>query len=145
MTRIIVGFIIGVVISRNSAAMPHPVFASVILAFLIGGYLMYRFGKRDVNVAVATAVAVANADAAAAADASAKAAANAAVNLVLMQQPGSIGYGSPITLDREYRESIVEESLRSLDHDESHNMVSQITTNKRKVRESCEGEDSYSL
>lgn len=84
MFRLIVGFLLGVIIARNYGAMQMPILATVIVFTIAGFWLFYRYGKRDVNVAVATAVAVANAKAEAAAEAKAQAIANAAVHIYQM-------------------------------------------------------------
>ncbi|MBN9326852.1 MAG: hypothetical protein BGO38_05330 [Cellulomonas sp. 73-145] len=75
------GFIGGVVVSRNAAAMPHPVASAVLLGVVAVVALAWWAGHRDKASAVAVAVAKAEAIAAAKADAQAAAIAQAAVHL----------------------------------------------------------------
>lgn len=80
MFRLVMGFILGVIISRNAGAYATPFWGSILVFSLAGMWLFYRFGKRDVNLAVATAVAKADAKA----DAKAQAVASAAVQIFQM-------------------------------------------------------------
>lgn len=84
MIRLIIGFVIGVIISRNASTYSTPFWGSILLFALIGMFLFYKFGKRDYKLAVATAVAQANAQAIAQADAKAQAVASAAVQIFQM-------------------------------------------------------------
>lgn len=84
MIRLIAGFCIGVMISRNAQQYATPYWGAIILGAILGAVLFYFFGKRDKNIAVATAVATAVASANAAADAKAQAIANAAVHIYQM-------------------------------------------------------------
>lgn len=85
MFRVVLGFLLGVIAAKNTQEMQFPVFAAVLVAFIGGCYITYRFGKRDINSAVATAVAVATSKAKAEAEASAAAIANAAIQFHLHQ------------------------------------------------------------
>lgn len=133
MIRVVIGFIIGVIISRNAATMPQPVFAAVIFGAFLGFLAAYFFGRRDKNFAVATAVSVAVAKANAASEANAKAAASAAVNLVLMQNPATPwGYEPRYAMGNEAREEIVNESLKVLDSAADSSRVSNTDEDKDK-------------
>lgn len=84
MIRLIAGFIIGVMVSRNAQQYATPYWGAIVLGAVLGATAFYFFGKRDKNIAVATAVATAIAQASAAAEAKAQAIANAAVHIYQM-------------------------------------------------------------
>lgn len=83
---IIIGFLGGVVIARNSAAMSHPQQGAVVLAMILGGFVLWRAGYKGKAEAVATAVAIATATAKAEATANAQ----AAINLYMNAEKSSI-------------------------------------------------------
>lgn len=83
MVRIIIGFLVGVIVSRNAQAYGTPFWGACLLGLILGGVASYFFGKRDKNIAVATAVATAVAAAEAKADARAQAIANSAVQIYM--------------------------------------------------------------
>lgn len=83
MFRIGIGFIIGVIVSRNATQYSTPFWGAILLVCMIGLTLMYFFGRHDKNVAVATAVATAIASSKAEAEAQAQAIANSAVQIYM--------------------------------------------------------------
>lgn len=121
------GFVIGVVVARNSAAMPAPAGSAVVLGLVLGLVLAWFAGRRDKAAAVAVAVASARAEAAAAAEAQAAAIASAAVHLHMagysVTEPGqeaSVERGAPTrVLSRRSDVQLAKEWVHEYD-DEHH-------------------------
>ncbi len=115
MFRIILGFIIGVIISRNAQALAAPVASAVVAGAMFGLWATYRFGNKDKNTAVATAVAIATANARAEATAQAQ----SVINL----------YGIPLKLDPSGSDAIMvsdSDTDRIIDHGHaSHQRIDQ--------------------
>lgn len=84
MFRLVIGFIVGVIVSRNAQQYSTPYWGAIIFGVLIGATFFYFFGRRDKNIAVATAVATAVSNA----NAKAAAVAQSAVNVYM--QSGQI-------------------------------------------------------
>lgn len=84
MIRLLLGFAIGCIIARNAQPYATPFWGTIICFTALGMFIFYKFGKRDVNLAVATAVATAVAKSEAEANAKAQAVANAAVHIFQM-------------------------------------------------------------
>lgn len=85
---IILGFMGGVIVSRNAVTMSHPELAAVFFTMIVSCGIMWWAGYRGKSTAVATAVATAVSIAKAEANANAKAVASSAINLYLGQQAG---------------------------------------------------------
>lgn len=102
---LILGFLGGIVTTRNAEPMGAPATSAVFLAFVVGCGLLWFAGYRGKREAVATAVATAVASANAAAEASARSAATSAVTLYLGQQAG---------ITPEMHEQIVDSSVKEI-------------------------------
>lgn len=87
---ILLGFIGGVIITRNAAPMSAPSKGALVLAMLVGGFILWRAGYKGKAEAVATAVAIATATATAEAKAEATAQAQAAINLYMGASPDRV-------------------------------------------------------
>lgn len=79
------GFLAGVIVSRNAATMSNPDKGAVFVGFLLLAFFVFRAGSRGKAEAVAIATANATAIATANAKASAQATAQQAVQIVLQQ------------------------------------------------------------
>lgn len=111
MFRLIIGFALGVVVSRNAQPYATPFWGAICLGAALGAVLFYIFGKRDKNTAVATAVAVAISEANAKADARAQAIANSAVQIVL--QSGQVPSERELQIIAEYHDGEIANDSRN--------------------------------
>lgn len=102
------GFTGGVIIARNAEPMSNAQTSSVILAMLVGGFVLWRAGYRGKAEAVATAVAVAVANAHSEANAHAQAVAQQAVHIVLNS-------GEVQTIRQNYSDEAIE-AVKAADH-----------------------------
>lgn len=79
----VLGFMGGVVISRNAQPMSGASQGAIVLGMIVGGFVLWRAGYKGKSEAVAVAVATAVASANAAAEAHAQAVATQAVQIVV--------------------------------------------------------------
>lgn len=112
MIRLIVGFIIGVIVSRNAQQYSTPFWGAIVLGAILGATLFYFFGRRDKNIAVATAVATAISASKSEAEAKAAAVAQSAVNVYL--QSGQVPTQQEIVAIYDHTE-IANDAIRSIE------------------------------
>lgn len=128
MLRLLIGFALGCIIARNAEPMSSPFWGTVICFAALGMFIFYKFGKRDVNLAVATAVSVAVAKAESEANAKAQAVANAAVHIFQMSgnMPTPVEVAAYVDHSREVECTSERTSLTSSSEESSTKSSSQF-------------------
>lgn len=134
----IVGFITGVIITRNSVAMAKPERGTAYIAMAAACFLLYRMATKGKNQAIASAVAVAvakaNAEASAAADARAQAVAQQAVAVYIGATERGNDYSHAEILDQTLKSFDVVTDTSGIIESHSQKGTQRDTPNQRQPR-----------